>query len=192
MPEVNPHSTPVTIVISRRVKKGKEAEYEKISTALTTTAARFKGYLGTNMFKPASPDDPEYRVIFKFDNQKNYQTWAQSEERSHCLENLEPLLEAPSSTEVMEGLVTWFSIPGSNPVKPPPKYKMAVVSWLAIFPTVTLIFGLFGEPLSRLPLIPRTIIVTLVVILLMTFVLMPRFTRWFSFWLFPKKNRNIR
>jgi len=34
--------------------------------------------------------------------------------------------------------------------------------------------------------------VTIVVMLLMTYVLMPGMSRWFAFWLFPDKNRNVR
>ena len=35
------------------------------------------------------------------------------------------------------GLDTWFTLPDMPaPVKPPPKWKMALVTWLALFPMV--------------------------------------------------------
>ena len=183
---------PVTVVVSRRVKKGKETEFETISSKMTEVASGYEGHLGAVMFKPANPDDPEYRVIFKFDTPDNYQNWETSEQRARFLESMEPLLEEPPATEIMSGVVTWFVLPGNNPVQPPPKYKMAIVSWLAVFPTVTLIFVLLGEQLAPLPLFLRVFIVTVLVIFLMTYVLMPNFTSWFAFWLFPKTNKNIR
>ncbi|MEQ9545678.1 MAG: hypothetical protein RIK85_06705 [Marinobacter sp.] len=67
---------------------------------------------------------------------------------------------------------------------------MTIVSWLALYPAVTLVFILFGDLLAGVPLLFRTLIVTVVVMLLMTYVLMPRMTRWFSFWLFPEKNNS--
>jgi len=69
---------------------------------------------------------------------------------------------------------------------------MTLVSWLALWPTVTLIFWLLGDVLVAIPLVPRIMMVTAVVMVLMSYVLMPRFTRWFAFWLFPKAKRDIR
>tara|TARA_R110002094_G_scaffold191559_3_gene165922 strand:+ start:3204 stop:3413 length:210 start_codon:yes stop_codon:yes gene_type:complete len=69
---------------------------------------------------------------------------------------------------------------------------MTIVSWLALYPAVTLVFVLFGDLLAQIPLLLRTMAVTIVVMLLMSYVLMPRMTRWFAFWLFPKKNQDVR
>ncbi|MGD9860833.1 MAG: antibiotic biosynthesis monooxygenase [Marinobacterium sp.] len=183
---------PVTVVISRRVVKGQEAEFERLSSQMTERAARYPGYLGASMFRPASSDDPEYRIIFKFNDETTLSVWQQSSERAEILEQIEPLLVAPSQVETTSGIINWFTLPGHNPVKPPPKYKMTFVSWLALYPTVTLIFFLFGEWLAHIPLLLRTLIVTAVVMVAMSYLLMPRFTRWFAFWLFPKPEQNER
>lgn len=183
---------PVTVVISRRVIKGREDEFERLSSQMTERAARYPGYLGASMFRPASPDDPEYRIIFKFRDEQTLSAWQQSSERAEILEQIEPLLVAPSQVETTSGIVTWFTLPGHNPVKPPPRYKMTVVSWLALYPTVTLIFFLFGDLLAQMPLLIRTFLVTAVVMVAMSYLLMPRFTRWFAFWLFPKREQNER
>lgn len=183
---------PITVVISRRVIKGKEEEFEALSTRMTERASRFPGYMGADMFRPASADDPEYRIIFKFASREDLARWERSDDRSEILEQIESLLVTPSEREVTSGIVTWFTLPGRNPVKPPPRLKMTLVSWLALYPTVTLIFFLFGDLLAQLPLLLRTLVVTGVVMPAMTYVLMPRFTRWFAFWLYPDRDRNIR
>ena len=185
-------SSPVTVVISRRVIKGQETEFERLSSQMTERAARYPGYLGASMFRPASPDDPEYRIIFKFSDEQTLAAWQQSSERAEILEQIDPLLVAPSKVETTSGIVTWFTLPGHNPVKPPPRYKMTLVSWLALYPTVTLIFFLFGDLLAQIPLLIRTLVVTAVVMPAMSYLLMPRFTRWFAFWLFPKREQNER
>lgn len=185
-------SAPVTVVISRRVKKGCEDAFEQLSAKMTEAASPFPGYMGASLFRPSSNADPEYRIIFKFSSEQTLEAWQNSEQRGQWLKGIECLLEEPSKVEVMSGLVTWFSLPGQNPVQPPPKYKMTLVSWMALFPTVTLIFWLFGDLLAPLPLVLRTLLVTAVVMVLMSYVLMPRFTRWFSFWLFPSEKRSIR
>ncbi|MEQ8264960.1 antibiotic biosynthesis monooxygenase [Pseudohaliea sp.] len=177
---------PVTVVVSRRVQRGREADFEMLSTAMTERASAFPGYLGATMFRPAAAEDPEYRIVFKFRDRETLAAWESSAERTELLGEIEALLQEPSEREVLSGIVTWFTLPGQNPVQPPPRYKMTLVSWLALYPAVTLMFLLFGDLLARLPLPLRTLLVTAAVMLLMSYVLMPRMTRWFAFWLFPR------
>ncbi|OZC37009.1 antibiotic biosynthesis monooxygenase [Marinobacter vinifirmus] len=184
--------SPLTVVVSRRVKKGQEAAFEKLSSQMTERASQRPGYLGATMFRPSSSEDPEYRIVFKFKDRETLTEWEESEERAELLEQIESLLVQPSEREVTSGIVTWFTLPGQNPVTPPPKWKMTFVSWLALYPAVTLVFVLFGDILAQIPLLLRTMAVTIVVMLLMSYVLMPRMTRWFAFWLFPKKNHDVR
>ncbi|MBD3642286.1 MAG: antibiotic biosynthesis monooxygenase [Marinobacter sp.] len=183
---------PLTVVVSRRVRKGEQSEFEQLSSQMTERAAKFPGYLGATMFRPSSPDDPEYRIVFKFRDRETLTAWEESEERAELLEQIESLLVQPSEREVTSGIVTWFTLPGQNPVQPPPKWKMTLVSWLALYPAVTLVFVLFGDLLAQIPLLVRTLLVTAVVMVLMSYVLMPRMTRWFRFWLFPDHRRNSR
>lgn len=187
-----PLESALTVVVSRRVIKGKESEFEKLSTEMTQRASAFPGYLGATMFRPASPEDPEYRIAFKFRDRETLTAWEESKARAELLAKIESLLVKPSEREVTSGIVTWFTLPGQNPVTPPPKWKMTIVSWLALYPAVTLVFVLFGDLLAQIPLLLRTMAVTIVVMLLMSYVLMPRMTRWFAFWLFPKKNHDVR
>lgn len=183
---------PVTVVISRRVIKGKAEQFEALSNEMTQRATVFPGYMGAELFRPASPNDPEYRIIFRFASEAALAQWQSSAERAEMLQQIEPLLVQPSETETRSGIVNWFTLPGYNPVKPPAKYKMTLISWLALYPTVTLVFLLFGSLLNEVPLLLRTLLVTAVVMVLMSYVLMPRFTRWFAFWLYPKHEQGER
>ena len=80
---------PLTVVISRQVKSGKETEFEALSAEMTTRASHFPGYLGATMFRPASADDPEYRIVFKFAGQAALSDWEQSPERLEVLQQIE-------------------------------------------------------------------------------------------------------
>lgn len=185
-------NSPLTVVVSRRVRKGQEAEFEQLSSQMTERASRFPGYLGATMFRPSSAEDPEYRIVFKLRDRDSLTAWETSHERTELLERIESLLLQPSEREVTSGIVTWFTLPGQNPVAPPPKWKMTIVSWLALYPAVSLVFLIFGDLLAQLPLLARTFLVTVVVMVLMSYVLMPRMTRWFAFWLFPDRTRPSR
>ena len=55
----------------------------------------------------------------------------------------------------------------------PPRYKLFLLSWMAIYPLITVILFLFGQQLILLSLPLRTLISTGVLVYLMTFWLMP-------------------
>ena len=66
----------------------------------------------------------------------------------------------------------------------PPRWKFAVVVWLAIYPLVTLFFGLFGSQIMAInPLPVRTLVITLVLVPLMVFGLIPLLQRLLRKWL---------
>lgn len=70
-----------------------------------------------------------------------------------------------------------------TPHRPPPKWKTAILIWLAIYPALTLLVALFGEYLILLPLALRTLVMTAILVPLMVFVLLPRLQRVFAGWL---------
>jgi uncharacterized protein len=82
----------------------------------------------------------------------------------------------------VSGLDYWFAPAGST-TKAPPRWKVAIVTWLGIFPTVLLLFLTVAPLLAHWPLVPRTMVITVLVVVLMTRVVAPRLTRWLAGWL---------
>ena len=180
---------PVTAVASRRVRQGHEQEFEEWLSGILAAASEAPGYLGSEVLRPSdSEDDNEYRVVFRFDHATNLHAWENSEERQRWLRELEPLLHE-EKVHVLTGLETWFTLPSKVGEPSPPRYKMVVVTWLGVFPIVTIIFSLFGHWLNLLPTLVRTLVFTAVMVTLMTYVIMPRMTRLFSFWLYPNRKQ---
>ena len=68
----------------------------------------------------------------------------------------------------------------------PTRYKMFLLTWLAIYPLITVIFLLFGSWLSALPLLVRTFLLTGVLVYLMTYFVMPKLMQMFHGWLYLK------
>ncbi len=179
---------PVTAVASRRVKPGREREFEEWVTGIFAAANRAPGYLGSEVLRPGDdPEDDEYRIVFRFDRASNLRAWENSEERRRWLRKSRPLLREEEKVDVLTGLETWFTLPSRAGEPAPPRYKMAVVTWLAVFPVVAIIFSVFGRWLELLPTLVRTLVFTAVMVTLMTYVIMPRMTRLFSFWLYPDR-----
>lgn len=180
----NTNDPPVTAVASRRVKSGKEGEFEEWVSGILDSAAEFPGYLGSNVVRPSDPDDDEFQILFKFDHASNLEKWQESEERHAWLRRVQPIVHE-ENVRVLTGLETWFTLPSRPGGPAPPRYKMAVVTWIAVFPLATAIFALTQPLLGGLPTVLRTLVFTLVMVTTMTYFVMPRMTRLFSFWLYP-------
>jgi antibiotic biosynthesis monooxygenase (ABM) superfamily enzyme len=98
------------------------------------------------------------------------------------------ILEEPK-VRVLTGLEAWFTLPSKEGASPPPRYKMAVITWLAVFPLATLVFLALQPLLGGAPAVLRTLVFTIVMVTTMTYVVMPRMTRLFSFWLYPRNKK---
>jgi len=101
-------------MMTRQVKPGREAEFEKFLAGITVAARIFQGHLETNIFRPATPEDHEYGIIFKFDRLSNLRRWEASDERKHWCKQAEPLAQTRSEVRVATGLERWFPLPGHH------------------------------------------------------------------------------
>ncbi|WP_298392814.1 hypothetical protein [Flavobacterium sp.] len=68
-------------------------------------------------------------------------------------------------------------------MKQPPKWKFAVMVWIAIYPSITLVSLLIGDCIKSFPLPVRTLIMTGILVPLMVFVLLPLLRKLLGNWL---------
>jgi uncharacterized protein len=177
---------PVTVDVLQQVKPGCEAQFEQVLSDLIEAAKGFEGYLGTNVFRPANHSNLEYRIVFKFDHLSNLRDWEDSAIRRRLLERTKRLTGGSHQFQRLTGLETWFTLPDQGAIIPPPRYKMLVVTFLAIFPLINLLNLVLQPLLKPLPTLLRGLIITLVMLSLTTYVVMPRMTKLFAKWLYPK------
>ncbi|XGV97687.1 MAG: antibiotic biosynthesis monooxygenase [Leptolyngbya sp. BL-A-14] len=163
---------PVTIDVIQKVKPGCEAEFEQVLAALTEAAKAFDRHLGANLFRPSDHANPEYRIVFKFDHLSHLRQWEASTMRYKLLERAKRLSVGDSKWQTLTGLETWFTLSTQQAIVPPPRYKMLIVTCMAAFPTINIINALL-QPLKSLPPLFRTLIATIVLLTLMTYVIMP-------------------
>ena len=171
----------VTAVASRRVKQGCEQEFEVWVSGILTAANELPGSLGAEELRPSDLDGNEYKINFQFDHASNLHAWETSEERQRWLRRTRHLLQKKRRFTSLPALRPGSCYP-PNREPAPPRYKIAVVTWFGVFPVVTVIVSLFGHWLNLLPTLVLTVMVTL-----MTYVIMPRLTRLFSFWLYQDR-----
>jgi uncharacterized protein len=179
----------VTTTVTRRVKQGHEAAYEEVLEGMIAVASRFAGHLGVEVFRPARPGG-EYRIVYRFDSAAHLRAWLDSDEHAAGLERAEAHAAGPIRRRFVTGLESWFTLPDEPGAPPPPAYEMALLTWITIFPLITVVIVVLGPMLEGMALVPRLAITTAVTVPLMTWVVMPRVTRLLRGWLYPRERRS--
>jgi antibiotic biosynthesis monooxygenase (ABM) superfamily enzyme len=64
--------------------------------------------------------------------------------------------------------------PQSSPVPPPNKHQLALMIWLAVFPTLTILNLMLGDWLRTLSPVLRTFVLTTIAVPIVIYGLMPR------------------
>lgn len=172
--------TPVTIIVRRRPRPGREKAFEEVVTGISRAAMTFPGHLGVNIFRPTRSTS-YYRIVFKFDSRRNFIAWETSPERQKWLEKFNEVDMGDPQMEVLSGLETWFN--EGEAVVPPAKYKMLIVIWAAVVPVSILVNYLVRPWLQDLHIFLQIIVISLCIVAIMTYLAMPVMSRLFHRWL---------
>jgi uncharacterized protein len=97
----------VTVLISRNVKPGCEADFERVIEQLVGAAAKFDGYLGAQLVHPGDDPDAEdvvYHVVLAFDSQVHLDAGHDSPERAKGTAATMTLIERLTSSRQLSGM----------------------------------------------------------------------------------------
>jgi antibiotic biosynthesis monooxygenase (ABM) superfamily enzyme len=73
--------------------------------------------------------------------------------------------------------------PVARPSVGPPRYKLALVTWAGAYMVITLLLALLGPAIASWPLALRTLVLSVTMVVALTWVVMPRLMRLFRPWL---------
>lgn len=192
-PADNDIAGPVTVIVSRKVRPGHEADFERWVHGIGEAARAYPGFLLEHVHKPKVAGSRDYVVIFTFDTYEHLEAWETSAERRAWYDRLGPMIE-DERLHTLTGLETWFRVPGSASLPAPAKLKMVVASFLAIYPLVLGVDFLLGPVLGHWPLALQLLVTSPLICALMTYLAMPWMTRLLKPWLYPdlKGSKNHR
>lgn len=179
--------TPFTIVVSHYIKQGKEQVFEEALKEVIQKAIGYDGYQGIQIIRPTNKAENEYILVIRFNTEVNYQVWANSAPRNEWFKTLKDYVSKESEIRYEEGIEFWFSLPHEKTSKPPKKWKMALLTWMVIYPSVLTLSTLVATFLDFLPIALRMLIVSLTLVSLMTYIIMPRITQIFAGWIHAKE-----
>jgi antibiotic biosynthesis monooxygenase (ABM) superfamily enzyme len=193
---------PVTVIVTRIAKSDKIREFEEWMDGIIHEAMKFEGHMGVNVIRPSDLSNPEYVIIFRFNTFENLAKWENSEARREWLAKSKEVAEGEPIIEKQTGLEFWFtprsrsgSIKGDNkaaassstaPIAPP-RYKMAIVITAIIFILVSILLPQIRQLTTGLHIHLSTFLGVAIMVLLMTYVIMPFLTRLLGPWLSKKR-----
>lgn len=179
--------TGATVVITHRVNEDKQAQYEEWLNEIGPRCKATKGLLDLHVIRPVQKLSDTYSIIIRYDTEQNLKNWIESDERKRLITKVQSLLIGSDTYKIKSGLDFWF-MPGGAKAKIPVKWKQFLLTWSAIYPLVTVV------PLALIPLLrwlklPEQhyvdmLILTAIVVFLMVYVVMPRYTKLVQNWLF--------
>ena len=179
-------------LVSRRVKSGYEVEFERAMEKFIDAAVNFPGCLGAQLVHPEDEvgvEDTLYHAVLAFKDPDCLHTWHNSQVRLQGLAAVSKYVEGDATVREVSGLAHWFQVPTGATLVPPPRWKVAIATWLGICPTVYLAFLLLGDVLAPWWLLPRIVLLTMLVVSVMTWLVAPQLTRLLKPWLYPDKPR---
>jgi antibiotic biosynthesis monooxygenase (ABM) superfamily enzyme len=179
-------SETVTVSITRIVKPGSEAAFERALHEFVQRSLALDGQLGVHIMRPApGSGSREYGIVRKFANREALASFRISPEYLEWNHIATALTEGSGRIEVLNGLESWFTPPGA-PLRPLPKWKMALLTVLGVFPTSLFLGETVGRLTRAWPLPLRALVFALLMVAILTWVVMPLLSRLVHPWLFSK------
>ena len=174
------------------MKPGKEPEFERWAHGIITASSHFPGHLTASVLH--DPGSRDYHVLFQFAKRSQLDAWMDSQERRRWLTQVQEMIEEERGVQQTCGLETWFKLPSSKTptMKPPPRWKMWLVSLVALYPLVLAFLVLVAPHVTGWPLAARAALFPFVLLTLMTYAIMPVVTRVATRWLRPAERGSRR
>ena len=128
-------------------------------------------------------DSAVRHIIYRFSNKASLDAWENSEQSRKLMEEVNnystPYLQRAT------GLETWFTLPDLKAIVAPPKWKMAIVSFIAAYSISSVAHYILSIYLGQRPLLIN-LFMTIILVIGLTYFAMPLLSRLLRRWLYPK------
>ena len=172
---------PIHVAITRRIKAGREQEFQ---TALKEFFARSLAQSGVDgaalIVPPRGSSSTEYGIIRSFASAAERDAFYDSPLYVEWKKRVAPLSEGEPKTRELQGLEAFFR--GNNSA-PPPRWKMAIATYLGVVPVIMTLALTLGPLIRSWNFVLYNLVFNACVVALLTWVVMPLITRALQGWL---------
>jgi antibiotic biosynthesis monooxygenase (ABM) superfamily enzyme len=175
-------SGPIHVAITRCVRKSHVAEFERALADFASRSLTEPGARGVHcLHPPPGSDSTEYGILRSFASTADRDAFYRTPVYQEWLARIEPMVEGEPTYRRLDGLEAWFRDPHGSM---PPRWKMALLTWIAVWPVSMLVPAIFRPLLG--PDFPDPLAAGLVaagIVLILTWVAMPVLVRLAHSWL---------
>jgi antibiotic biosynthesis monooxygenase (ABM) superfamily enzyme len=176
---------PIHVAITRQVRAGSEEEFQRGLQEFFKTSFGREGVHGASMLVPSpGSGSREYGILRTFADENERDAFYKSPMFAEWEGKARTLTEGEPVYRQLHGLEAWFRSPS-----PPPRWKMAVATFLGVLPTVMLLSGTLGTAIKSWSFLPRNVVFNACVVAALTWVVMPVITRLLGPWLHSTSNK---
>ncbi|HEY5754005.1 MAG TPA: antibiotic biosynthesis monooxygenase [Chthoniobacterales bacterium] len=177
-------SEPIHIAITRRVRKAHVAEFERALADFASRSLAEPGARGVHcLYPPPGSASTEYGILRTFASTVDRDAFYESALYKDWLARIEPMVEGEASYRQLTGLEAWFRDPHG---RVPPRWKMALLTWMAVWPVSMLVPAILVPLLG--PNVPKVLtsgVVSAGIVIILTWVAMPLLVKLAHPWLHP-------
>ena len=179
-------SKEATVVVSVRIRPGCEKDYEEWLGRFLILERKVPGYLGTITIMKTGTNSNARHVIHRFKDKVSLEAWENSEDLRKLRE--ESNKYCTPYPQKATGLETWFTVPDMKAIVPPPKWKMAIVTFIGAYCISSLASIVLSPFLALHPLL-FDLFKTITLVIGLTYFAMPLLSRSLRRWLYPSTTK---
>jgi antibiotic biosynthesis monooxygenase (ABM) superfamily enzyme len=173
---------PLTVVARRRVKVGRETQFEAAMQEFIRFALSAPGHAAIHVLRPAA-GSREYLVVDSFVDASSRSAFKASMGYRDWMRRLGDLTEGDVRISEVGGLAGWFPPPAGTS-RPAPTYKMALTTFVGVYPLTSFLPPLVQGLVPAWHPLVANILVTALIVAALTWVIMPILRRLLASWLF--------
>jgi uncharacterized protein len=174
--------TPVHVAITRTVRSGCEEVFEEAIRSFFADSLKNPATLGSLLLRPFPGSNTRtYGILRSFANENDRDAFYQSESFLRWNEAVKPFVEGDYSRRSLHGLEAFFT--NASIIDNPPRWKMAILTWIGVWPTVLVVTALISNRLTEWPFWLNNGFSNIFVVAALAWVVMPLLTRLARPWL---------
>ena len=171
---------PVHVAITRIVRPGCAEAFEQAVKAFFADTMHESASLGAQLLRPLpGSDSRSYGILRSFASTEERDAFYNSQTFRKWEATVAPLVEGNYSRRNLHGLEAFFRSASTVP----PAWKMAILTWLGVCPTVQVVSALVPSSMAAWPFWLFNAIVNIFVVAALVWFVMPLLTRFARPWL---------
>lgn len=173
--------------VTRRVRPGFEAVFETNLLDFARRSMNVEGMAGVHILRPAPESTArEYGILRSFESPAAADAFYASALFENWQSAIADMVEGEPRRRQLTGLEAFFR---SGKSAMPPRWKMAIVTFLGVLPSVLFWSNVIPPMLTEAHWLVRAAAVNIAVVCTLTWAVMPLLTRFFHPWLHAGINK---